>query len=860
MKPVSLLCPVARQILCLFLCLLPTIKMHSQELPSLPRDPEITVGSFPNGAPYYIVKNKSPRGFADFALVRKGSGTAEGLREALASLPHFSGRKPYEFLAENGIGPGPGGFITVRDGADVLNFRNVPIYRQEVQDSTLLLLFDVMAMSGKPQAVIISGDVDIAKIRERAELFSMMVSQLEKDPQTVDNVWTPRDNPRHVFRQNFSDNVAGIHVIYSSRRGDRGTLGTVLPLVTRMYSTQMSIILDARIRDAFREAGIPLADVRFRYKDSSEDSEDERFQLSVFVPSGSVDASAALLGGVLGEFDRNGASIAEFKAAKGRIAAERNAGAVSADNARNVRRCLSAYMYGTDLASDRAVEDFYLRRNLPDDRELELFNGFASALLDPGRNLAVRCEHPSERFDSGAVLAGFTRGWEKGAAVAQTARPATLASPSAKVKIKSESKDPVTGGALWTFSNDMKVIFKKTGPKGGFQYSVILNGGIPTVPDISAGESAFLSDMLALSDIGGVSGREFFGQLTSEGISMDIGTTMATLNISGAAPVDRLETLVGALLTLSSDRKVNGDAFRYYRECEVLREDMRALSPRDARAVMDSLICPNYLYSGRKEASLLRDGLPQKAERYFERQFAKMNDGVIVILGDFEADALKKDLQKLLGDFRTRKVNTPRPNVDFPMIAGKVSRVDEAVSGTIGPEEFGVNMEFSAFVPYNLSNRMSFHVALDILRKELAAAFLAKGCSVSVDGEYETFPKERVRVYVSCRPCRESGVPAGVEVADQLGAVAQLRRFVEGMSSISPDPVDLKAAKAKLSAELDAEFSDNGRLLELVAVRYGEGKDLVTGAKAAVESVTADSVRKMLGLLASGAQVEYVIL
>lgn len=860
MKTVCPLRTVAKQILCLSLCLLPAIKMHSQELPSLPRDPEITVGSFPNGAPYYIVKNRSPKGFADFALVRKDSGTAGGLRDALASLPHFSGRKPYEFLAENGIGPGPGGFITVRDGADVLNFRDVPIYRQEVQDSTLLLLFDVMAMTGKPQAVIISGDVDIAKIKEKAELFSMMVSQLDKDPQTVDNVWVPHDNPRHAFRQNFSDNVAGIHVIYSSRRGERGTLGTVLPLVTRMYSTQMSIILEGRIRDAFREAGIPLADVRFRYKDSSEDSEDERFILSVFVPSDSAAASATLLGGVLGEFDGEGASLAEFKAAKGRIAAERNAAAVSTDNARNVRRCLSAYMYGTDLASDKAVEDFYLRRNLPDERELELFNSFASALLDPGRNLAVRCEHPSERFGSAAVLAAFTRGWEKGAAVEHTSRNAALASPSTKVKIKSESKDPITGGTLWTFSNDMKVIFKKTGLKGGFRYSVILNGGSPTVQGISAGESPFLADMLALSDIGGVPGRDFFGQLSSAGVSMDVETGMAALRISGAAPVDGLQTLVGALMTLSSDRKVNDGAYQYYRKCEILRGDMRALAPRDVRAVMDSLICPNYFYSGHREASLLHDDFPQKAERYFERQFAKMNDGVIVILGDFEADALKKDLQKLLGDFRTRKVNTPRPNVEFPMIAGKVSRVDESVSGTIGPEELGVNMEFSALVPYNLSNCMSFRAALDILRKELAGAFLAKGCSVSIDGEYETFPKERVKVYVSCRPCRESGVPAGVEVADQLGAVAQLRRFVDGMSSIDPDPIDLKAVKAKLSAELDAEFSDERRLLELVAVRYGEGKDLVTGAKAAVESVTADSVRKMLGLLASGAQVEYVIL
>lgn len=860
MIPVGSLRRFLRQILCLSFGLLPVIKMQSQELPSLPRASEITVGTFPNGAPYYIVRNQTAKGFADFALVRKDSGPGDDLRGALVSLPHFVNRKPYNFLAENGIGYGPAGYITHRDGADVLNFHDVPIYKQEVQDSTLLLIFDVMAMSGNPQAVIISGDVDVAKIKERAELFSMIVAPLEKDPQTVDNVWVPHDKPRHVLRQNFSDDVAGVHIIYSSRRGERAALGTVLPLVTRMYSSQMSIILESRIRDSFRKEGIPLADVRFRYKDSSEDSEDERFVLSVFVPSGSASAASALLGGVLGEFDREGASLEEFRAAKGRIATERTAGTVPTANARYVQRCLSAYLYGTDLASDKAVEDFYLKRNLPDDRELALFNSFAGALLDPERNLAIRCEHPSANFDSEAAVADFSRGWAKESVGKDEARKAAFATPSTKIKIKSESKDPITGGALWTFSNDLKVIFKKTEPKGGFSYSIILNGGCPTVPGIARGESAFLSDMLRLSDIGGVSGEEFFRQLSSEGISMDVETTMATLKLAGVAPTDKLQTLVGALLTLSSDRKVNEDAFAYYKKSEILREDMRALSPRDAKAKMDSLICPNYTYPERKMAALLRDDFPQKAEQYFERQFGKMNDGVIVILGDFEADALKKDLQKLLGDFRTRKVNTPRPNVDFPMISGKVSKVDEAVTGTIGPAEFGVNMELSALLPYNLANCMSFRVAVDFLRKELSGALVEKGYSVEVDGIYETFPKERVKVYFTCRPCRQAGVPADVEVADQLGAVAQLRRFVEGMSSMSISAVDLKALKARLSAELDADFKDNGKLLELAAVRYGEGKDLVTGAKAAVESVSADSVRKVLDALASGAQVEYVIL
>lgn len=843
---------------CILLCLTLSLSLHSQNLPPLSRASEITVGTFPNGAPFYIAVNRESKGFADFALVRKNGAASDELRRALVSLPHFSGRKPYDFLAENGIGYGPDGYVFSRDGVEVLGFENVPIYRQEVQDSTLLLIFDAMAMSSDPQAVVISGDIDLAKIREKAELFSMIVAPLDSDVPVAGGEWKPRDKARSKLRQQFSDNVAGINLIYSTKRGDRESLNTVLPLVTRMYSTQMSIILDSRIREAFRRENMPLADVKFRYKDSSEDSEDERFVVSVYAPSSSLSKAVSLLGGVLGDFDREGASVDELLAAKGRLSAQRRVGGTS--NGDYVRKCISSYLYGTDLASEATVEDFYHRSRLEDLRELELFNGFAQALLDPDRNLAIRYELPVAGMDSIGTMAAFHDGWEKGVAVPGERKAAEMSVPSTRLKIKSESADPVTGGSMWTFSNGLKLIFRKTAPKAEFSYAVILNGGSPSVPEIGKGESAFLSDMLSLCDIGGIPGRVFFDLLLSKGISMNVEAGMSTLKLSGRAPTDRFDTLLSAILTICNDRKVNEESFAYFRECEALREDMKALAPRDVNAIMDEMSCPGYKYSELKDISCLRDDFPYRAEQYFERQFSKMNDGVFVILGDFEADAIKKELTRCLGDFATRKVNTPRPNIDLPMIAGRTSRIDESGTGTLGAAEMGVNMELSALVPYNLVNFMSFRVALDYLRKELSGAMVGLGYRVELTGVEDTFPKERIRVYLSCRPCPTAGVPADVEVADQLSVLAVLRRFVEGIASRDIPSADLKALKAKLSSELAAGQQDNERLIELAAVRYGEGKDLATGAQAAVSSVSAESVRRILEALSEGSCAEYVIL
>ena len=57
-----------------------------------------------------------------------------------------------------------------------------------------------------------------------------------------------------------------------------------------------------------------------------------------------------------------------------------------------------------------------------------------------------------------------------------------------------------------------------------------------------------------------------------------------------------------------------------------------------------------------------------------------------------------------------------------------------------------------------------------------------------------------------------------------------------------------------------ADLQDMEKLVDKVLVRYSEGKDLVTGYKAAVDGVTADSVKRILSLLRDGAEVEYVII
>ena len=67
----------------------------AQTLPSLPMDGKIQRGSLRCGVTYYMVKNDEVKGYADFAVVRRGEAPARAAEEGLDT----------RFLSRHGIGP-----------------------------------------------------------------------------------------------------------------------------------------------------------------------------------------------------------------------------------------------------------------------------------------------------------------------------------------------------------------------------------------------------------------------------------------------------------------------------------------------------------------------------------------------------------------------------------------------------------------------------------------------------------------------------------------------------------------------------------------------------------------------------------
>lgn len=856
-----------KHILCLNLLLL-SIMMQGQPLSSLGKAKEITNGVLPNGISYYIVTNPSEKGFADFALVQQGAPDMEISRHALQSVPSFGNRKPYRFLADHGVGYGRRGYVSYLPSSTRFDFAGVPVYDEAVADSTMMMIFGIADTNPSGQAVIVSGDVNTARMVDKMKMFSMMVSRRDKYFDEEPYQWVPRDTLAFRITNNSTDDVAVINLIYSTERLARESLDSAVPLVTSMYSSELGIIASKRLRAAFRKENVPLADLRYSYSDSSRGPEDERYSFSIYTSAKEVRRAAEIVASVFSSIDRYGVSMAELQDAKDRLVSEatREARSAKLTNAGYVDKCVASYLYGTNLASEETINGFMAGKRLSEARELDLFNGFAKALIDSTRNLTLRFDIPACDLSRDDILPVFHSAWAKAGPYSATAFKAdygdtlSLKRPTRKVKLRSDIADPVSGGRLWTFSNGIKVVYKYVKGSGEFNYALLLRGGFAGVKDLRPGEGAFVGDMLSISDVAGLSGHDFHDMLLANGVTMSEQVSLSDMRISGQAPSGKINLLLQALLSVATDRKTSYESFDYYKSGEAVRLNMGALSPRDVNTLMDNIMFPDYRYTVHKDIANLSPDLPARAEKYFSDQFSKVGDGVLVLVGDLEEEALKKLLCRTLGDFSAEQKFAPRPAASKSMILGTTTRVAESALGLVGGGEIGVNVSAAVQMPFSLSSYMNFRVACKILEKELGRELVEQGAYAELSDRYEVFPSERMIVYLNCKPCFASGLPEGIFPADPLELLESVRRSLRGTASMKVSSADVSAYKSALLNELESSAALPATVVSNVMMRYGEGKDVVTGWKEAVNGVSADKVSAILSSLLEGAGVEYVIL
>ena len=824
-----------------------SISMPAQNLPALQKDASITQGELANGISYYLVANPSLKGVADFALVRKGMCDTLAAREELVSLPHFNKTVPYKFLSRKGIGCRPDGYISFRDDVTIFRFDDVPMFDAAAADTTLLMLFDIIASQSCKHAVIVSGDIKPADIMEKMNVFALMVPSRTPSYTAPEYSWTPSDATTWSFT---ASDRPSIEVDFRSPRTPADQMNTILPFISELFSRELSEIVNSRLRESFLSRRIPVNGIDIKYVGSAAGPGDEHFIVGVDMPEDQIIQASMALASTLAGLGTGGVGLDEYKAARESVL---NQLSKAQSNDDLVRKCISEYLYGADLASNATKAKYFLSRNMSIEAEQKLFNGYVTALLEDTENASVRWKGSLEDYDEWIYQMMFKSTWN---GISMLEKPSYSWNVSSKdtlgfwgdrnkSKLKTTAVEPVSGGEMWTFANGMRVIYKKMATGGRFTYAMMIKGGLSSVRDLSKGEGAFFSDMLEMHYLAGVSGTDFLKVLKANGIDMKFNVNTTDLRICGSAPSGKYPLVAKALLSVANYRKPNADAFDAYRNLE-----LSMLKP----AVLDSLMYPGYNYSEVKTPSGLSPNTLKDAESYFSREFLRCNDGVIVIVGDFNSEELQKYLAKCMGGFRVSRNVAVRQPLSYKMRKG-------VSTYTVDGDPAGITIGMAAAQPFTTESYMAFRTAALALKRRLCGVMAEQGYCVGMSQKFATVPQEAVELVITLNPVPEEGLPAGVKGGSgQVGDVLlTARKVIDEVFSNPVNSAELGACKSLLANEYSTQVADPANYADAILMRYSGGKDVLTSYNDRINAVTAEKVKEIFGALSEGMRIEYVV-
>ena len=517
-----------------------SIMMPARELPPLPAEKNITVGTLENGIRYYLVAAPAKKGFADFALVRKGEIPSEITAAQMQRLEKFSGKSPEGFLLRNGIGAGRQGFFEDRDGSTVFRFPDVPLYNRSVTDSTLLLTFALIAESPAPQAIIIAGDITKEDILQRMGRFSMLVPYLHREAVEDEYVWEPYISPSFTLKTLEGTDEALVSVSYFAPRTPGRYMATSQPLIMDIFAREFEVLVRERLAARLSAAGIPYSSIDVDYQDSAASSGNVKYTISVGTDKDHIDAAMEAVSRTVSSLAAFGVGKNDFKGARNALkpVLRRRAGSIPSNRA-YTERCIRACLYGSSLASRSEEYRLFARRQASDTVDVGFFNRISASFLNPSANADIRFEAPLDTLDDLEALFRYNLNYLKGSEMTpeELHRDSLeLYGKTPKLKVRSEATDPVSGGTVWTFSNGFRVFYNQVKGAETLQYSFVFPEGYASVSDLRHGEGGFFTDFLSLYKVGGIRAADFYAALAANGIEFQGETGLSSTTFSGTVP------------------------------------------------------------------------------------------------------------------------------------------------------------------------------------------------------------------------------------------------------------------------------------------------------------------------------------
>ncbi len=858
----------------------------ANEIAILPQNPNLTTGTLPNGTHYYIYKSQAVKGMADFALVQKlgpdindannyGFVTAKA-RKTLAELPQFHNQEPQSYLISNGASLSNEGFIEFRNDATIYRFKNILIARKDaVIDSTLLVLFSIINdfssdetdfqkewCSPERNAIIVSGDVDPLKIKEKLSVLSLMVPSKEASKELPRYSWISSDESTYNVNKVEGKTLSKIELSYSMARMPEVYMNSVQPMIMEKFIGELCLVLENRIKDILFAKSIPYTSLSCTYLSSLDSSSDESFDVSIEILESDIEKALSAIAIAMGTVDWNGIDEYEYLYAKKTYLnlLEKKNEEKSITNSASLERCIAVFLYNAPLSSRQEEYRFITNRVMDDAVELKLLEQISKALLDSKKNLSVKITTSREDINVADLRKEFEgswngsydfnfKNWYGGELSFDVVTNQKL---SRKMKSVYSRKEPISGGQIWRYSNGVNVIYKKMKTGGKLHFALASTGGYASLPELATGEGAYLTDIFKTFAIGDIPGEAYRRSLASKGIEIDAKVGVFDSKIFGTAPMDSLSLTLAVLKDIALNRKIDTLARDAYIANVPLQLASMDGTTKERLVKVEEVLCPGYLYSSFMSQDVVTKSLYERADELFAKIFNNIDESFIVLIGDQDEEIVQKQILPIILTMPVSPVVINRPIVRVQPIVGNKTIVEQSKNPNT---DFIVSNELRL----TTENYIAAQISTFLLQDRLSNRLTADGFQVKSTMRFNQSPDERLTIYLSLVPVNPEGLANPRTNLTALELIANMRAALNEDIDIDYIKKLLPFYQAILKEEYNRDSQKPSLISEAVMLRYMSGKDLMTRYLPSLDSITPEVVMNVINKLRDGATVEYIV-
>lgn len=899
-----------------------TLSLAQQpEMPKIPVDPNVRIGKLDNGLTYYIRHNAWPAKQAEFYIAQRvGSILEEENQRGLAHFlehmcfngtTHFPDNTLREYLESIGVkfGADLNAYTSVDE--TVYNISRVPVIREGIIDSCLLILHDWandLTLDGKEidkergviheewrsrtgammrmyeqvfpqlfpnskygvrlpigimevvdnfphqalrdyyekwyrpdlQGIIVVGDVDVDQIEKKIKaLFGPIKMPANPAERTFEEV-ADNDAPIFSVAKDREQQRSMFQIFFKHDAVKPEQKNTIDYLIQNYAISMISTMLNTRLEELSQKADAPFLAAGVG---------DGDFILAktkaAFYAVGLTKDDAILTGmeAIYREVLRAqqfGFTASEYE----RTRADYLSGLEQSYNERNKTKS-SSYVneyvrHFLDNEPIPGIENEYaLMTQYAPMIPLEVMNMAIKQLVtDKNMVVAVFCpEKEGMTYPTEAQLADVLAKVkaEKLTAYEDKVSNEPLISQEPKAGKIVKTEKGMYGSTIWTLSNGVKVVIKKTDFKADqITMNALSRGGTSLFDDKDALQIQYLNSVSGLGGLGNFSaidlGKALAGKVASA--SSYVGTLSEGIN--GSCSPKYFETMMQLTYLSFTAPRMDQEAFTSFITRTKSQLKNQALNPM--KALQDSVTIMMYGKHPRvlnvKEEMMDQVNYARIMEMYKDR-FADASDFTFFLVGNIDEEAIKPYVCKYLAslpnikrkeDFIDRKVDI-RKGVHI----NHFTRQMETAKST-------VFMYYSGNMAYNLKNNLMmdmFEQLMDILYTKTVREEAGGTYGVHSSGSIEKYPKETFgfNIIFETDPARlEEMIKLIKEGADQF--------IKEG-----PLAEDLSKVKEFMLKQHEANQKENSYWMSRLTNYYWEGLDADTDYVKTVNSITAEDLK-----------------